>query len=309
MRVYACSVRASVRRACACASCMRVCGLLHSFHQHASHTRSIHQLPTPAACTPYYYFPMIDSWGARTSWVSPDGTPNLEALQELYTATVPVDGPPTGGYGEASRVEMCLGEFVARWRAETPVPSYQYLKDWHFSRDHPHAAKAAYSTPALFGSDWLNEWWDGPRQAAAALASSGDARGDAPPADDFRFVYIGRGGSWTPLHHDVLNSYSWSANVCGTKRWLLVSTEDLASLYCYSICCIPARRSMSLSCTYFSILQSFLPAVISSCSHFYPAAISLSCSHFYPAVPAKRDQRAARANRRTATRRARRGSS
>ena len=38
--------------------------------------------------------------------------------------------------------------------------------------------------------------------------------------NDFRFLYIGPQGSWTPLHCDVFGSYSWSANIVGRKRWL-----------------------------------------------------------------------------------------
>jgi hypothetical protein len=29
-------------------------------------------------------------------------------------------------------------------------------------------------------------------------------------------------GTWTPLHADVLRSYSWSTNVAGRKRWRLL---------------------------------------------------------------------------------------
>ena len=38
--------------------------------------------------------------------------------------------------------------------------------------------------------------------------------------NDYRFLYIGPKGSWTPLHCDVFGSYSWSANIVGRKRWL-----------------------------------------------------------------------------------------
>lgn len=38
---------------------------------------------------------------------------------------------------------------------------------------------------------------------------------------DFRFVYLGPGGTFTPLHRDVYGSYSWSANVVGRKVWWL----------------------------------------------------------------------------------------
>ncbi|XP_029813806.1 2-oxoglutarate and iron-dependent oxygenase JMJD4, partial [Manacus vitellinus] len=60
-----------------------------------------------------------------------------------------------------------------------------------------------YTTPVYFSSDWLNEYWD------------------AVAVDDYRFVYMGPKGSWTPFHADVFRSYSWSANICGRKKWLL----------------------------------------------------------------------------------------
>jgi len=57
-----------------------------------------------------------------------------------------------------------------------------------------------YQTPKFFSSDWLNETSEG---------------------DDFKFVYMGPKGSWTPFHADVYGSYSWSANVTGRKKWRL----------------------------------------------------------------------------------------
>ncbi|KAJ1999519.1 hypothetical protein GGI04_004540 [Coemansia thaxteri] len=33
---------------------------------------------------------------------------------------------------------------------------------------------------------------------------------------------MGGHGTWTPFHEDVFRSYSWSANICGEKRWILV---------------------------------------------------------------------------------------
>ncbi|NXQ60030.1 JMJD4 protein, partial [Anthoscopus minutus] len=49
-----------------------------------------------------------------------------------------------------------------------------YLKDWHLSRAFPE--QDFYSTPVVFSSDWLNEFWD------------------FLGADDFRFVYMGPKG-------------------------------------------------------------------------------------------------------------------
>jgi Cupin-like domain len=38
-------------------------------------------------------------------------------------------------------------------------------------------------------------------------------------------------GSWTPLHADVLRSFSWSVNVAGAKRWLLLPPVHTHLLY------------------------------------------------------------------------------
>ena len=32
-------------------------------------------------------------------------------------------------------------------------------------------------------------------------------------------------GTWTPLHADVLRSFSWSVNVAGAKRWQLLAPQ------------------------------------------------------------------------------------
>ena len=57
------------------------------------------------------------------------------------------------------------------------------------------------------------------------------ASGDKPLSsvvipNDHRFVYVGPAGSRTALHADVFFSFSWSANVCGSKRWWLLPAAD-----------------------------------------------------------------------------------
>jgi hypothetical protein len=42
-------------------------------------------------------------------------------------------------------------------------------------------------------------------------------------ADDFRFLYLGTGGTRTGMHHDVYLSHSWSTSLCGVKRWVLLA--------------------------------------------------------------------------------------
>ncbi|CAM9862762.1 unnamed protein product, partial [Discosporangium mesarthrocarpum] len=89
-----------------------------------------------------------------------------------------------------------------------------YLKDWHFHlAGSAGCAADVLETPFFFADDWLNWWWDR------------DGR------DDYRFVYMGPRGSWTPLHHDVLNSYSWSFNISGRKRWILFPPGETPKLY------------------------------------------------------------------------------
>ena len=44
--------------------------------------------------------------------------------------------------------------------------------------------------------------------------------------NDYRFVYIGPKGSWTPFHSDVFGSYSWSANIVGKKKWVLFPSGE-----------------------------------------------------------------------------------
>ncbi|KAK3082806.1 hypothetical protein FSP39_005921 [Pinctada imbricata] len=102
---------------------------------------------------------------------------------------------------------MKFTDFMAYWkdfisRDYPPESEILYLKDWHFNKVFPEYK--AYQTPVYFSSDWLNEFWD--------------TRDDN---DDYRFVYMGPKGSWTPFHADVFRSYSWSANICGKKKWIL----------------------------------------------------------------------------------------
>ena len=132
------------------------------------------------------------------------------------------------------------------------VPT-RYLKDCHIALHHREAAAAAYSTPVAFQEDYLNWWWSGAvgsllaaaceSGAAAAWGVPGDvvrslvretpAMAGAIPAgqDDYKFLYLGQAGSFTPIHHDIIASHSWSAQIAGRKLWLLwepAATQHLA---------------------------------------------------------------------------------
>ncbi|GAA5883623.1 hypothetical protein JCM3774_001851 [Rhodotorula dairenensis] len=110
----------------------------------------------------------------------------------------------------------------------------KYLKDWHLplavhragAKGEKDAAAASvntekgkqqvrqelYDVPPMWLDDWMNEY-------------EGSARDD-----DFRFVYAGGGGTFTPLHRDVYCSYSISTQLFGRKRWYLFPPSCSSSL-------------------------------------------------------------------------------
>lgn len=128
-------------------------------------------------------------------------------------------GPPThpGLNPQFDRsIEPPTGEYAALWQDGVAKAEGLYMKDFHFVLRQREKATAQeggepgyYAVPPPLDDDWLNEWWD---------AKDDD---DSGRVDDLRFMYLGPAGSRTPLHHDVLCSYSWSANLAGSKRWRL----------------------------------------------------------------------------------------
>ncbi|KAI8817719.1 uncharacterized protein EV422DRAFT_508790 [Fimicolochytrium jonesii] len=91
-----------------------------------------------------------------------------------------------------------------------------YLRDWHLV-SHLRSTgnhQKPYTTPLWFKDDWLNAFLDSENTDPASRS------------DDYRFVYMGASGTSTLLHVDVFNSYSWSANICGTKKWTFFPPEQ-----------------------------------------------------------------------------------
>ncbi|KAG0319714.1 JmjC domain-containing protein 4 [Linnemannia gamsii] len=148
-------------------------------------------------------------WRARQQWVSPQtGKPNFAQLREQLCTEpvqVPVADCQCKDFTDQKRSTMDLQEFLDEWEehSRTNTPSRTYLKDFHFVKTFP--AYGAYETPDIFCDDWMNEFWT--------------RRTDVD--DDYRFVYCGGDGTFTPFHADVYRSYSWSANICGVKKWTL----------------------------------------------------------------------------------------
>ena len=150
-------------------------------------------------------------WTSRRDWVrSGTSEPNLNFIESLLEedAPVPVSDCSSRVFNSHSCCEMKFSEFREYWETEREdEEDIKYLKDWHFYLE-TRGRYSAYRTPPYFCSDWLNEWWEG--------------REDREKPSDYRFVYIGPRQSWTPLHSDVFGSYSWSANIVGRKKWIML---------------------------------------------------------------------------------------
>ncbi|WOK92577.1 jmjC domain-containing protein 4 isoform X1 [Canna indica] len=131
-------------------------------------------------------------------------------------------------FTDQKRQEMSVAEFISYWLklssekdgsvlCNNENESLLYLKDWHFVKEFPDYV--AYKTPPFFADDWLNLYLDN-----HLMHRDTDIYCDKNESNcaDYRFVYMGPKGTWTPLHADVFRSYSWSANVCGRKLWLFL---------------------------------------------------------------------------------------
>jgi len=144
-------------------------------------------------------------WNATTDWTK-DGKPDFDFFLSSFGAdhSVPVSYCNKKYFNSQVCETETLSEYYKYWTSRRE--EIKYLKDWHFVLDARRRASlktySGYSTPHYFSSDWLNEW----------LEFRGDQLADRT---DYRFVYIGPKGSFTPFHSDVFGSFSWSANVAG----------------------------------------------------------------------------------------------
>ncbi|XWS60774.1 hypothetical protein CRYUN_Cryun07bG0065900 [Craigia yunnanensis] len=167
---------------------------------------------------------LMDYWSACKDWVSTIGQPNLHFFSTHFgKSKVQVADCGTKEFTDQKRIEMSVLEFVIHWlqgsaeNLDGNGKSVLYLKDWHFVKEYPEYL--AYRTPLFFTDDWLNLYLDNYRMHDDPNTYQGN---NDISCSDYRFVYMGAKGSWTPLHADVFRSYSWSANVCGKKKWLFL---------------------------------------------------------------------------------------
>ena len=142
---------------------------------------------------------LTDNWNCSKAWIK-DGKLNVKYFQNVFgNENAPVMDCNIKYFSSHKKTDMKVSEFIEYW--ENRDERLLYLKDWHLQRLN---IPSFYQVPCYFSSDWLNEYFD----------SEGD--------DDYRFVYIGVKDSWTPFHADVFQSYSWSANICGLKKWIFL---------------------------------------------------------------------------------------
>ncbi|XP_031119088.1 2-oxoglutarate and iron-dependent oxygenase JMJD4 isoform X2 [Ipomoea triloba] len=173
---------------------------------------------------------LMDDWRACRDWVTDGGKPNLQFFSTHFgTSKVQVAECGTREFTDQRRIEMTVAEFIncAQLSESTDgVQSFFYLKDWHFVKEYPEYV--AYKTPLHFCDDWLNLYLDKYR-----MHNDPDTynEGNEISCSDYRFVYIGSKGTWTPLHADVFRSYSWSANVCGRKKWYFLPPSQHHLVY------------------------------------------------------------------------------
>jgi hypothetical protein len=92
-----------------------------------------------------------------------------------------------------------------------------------------------YVTPQYFREDWLNEFYDAKRQQQQQqhdttqqqqiqqVEAGGVQAGASVVTSDYRFVYCGPAGSWTPVH-------------AGRVGWTAVGALLLASV-CHTCVC------------------------------------------------------------------------
>nr|XP_018904443.1 PREDICTED: jmjC domain-containing protein 4 [Bemisia tabaci] len=147
-------------------------------------------------------------WTSSQHWTI-SGKPNFTLLKDKFgSAQVSVSDCKVKYYNAHQTKSMIFSDFMNYWEKYSSDcwPANEaclYLKDWHLMKNFP--TESVYVVPYQFSSDWLNEYYM-----------------DHPHLDDdYRFVYMGPKGTWTPLHADVFTSFSWSANICGKKKWLL----------------------------------------------------------------------------------------
>ncbi|XP_027198348.2 2-oxoglutarate and iron-dependent oxygenase JMJD4-like [Dermatophagoides pteronyssinus] len=159
---------------------------------------------------------LTEQWKCRNEWLSNNDDSNrinFDYLAKKYgKLTVPVYNCNRKHFNSNPKNEMLFDEYVRYWKKfiENESMEILYLKDWHLVQDS--VDDNFYEIPEYFESDYLNEYCRDKQ------------------ITDFKFVYMGPTGSRTPLHIDVFGSFSWSSNIIGTKRWIMIPDYSIDRL-------------------------------------------------------------------------------
>ncbi|KAH9526821.1 JmjC domain-containing protein 4 [Dermatophagoides farinae] len=159
---------------------------------------------------------LTEQWTCRKEWTIDGQSIDFDHLVNKYaTLPVPVYDCSEKHFNSNPRTEMLFSQYADYWQQQQQQQVIDanrilYLKDWHLAQDSN--CGDFYKIPTYFESDYLNEYC-----TAKSIA-------------DFKFTYMGPKGSTTPLHVDVFGSFSWSANVIGTKRWLMIPDHCVETL-------------------------------------------------------------------------------
>jgi hypothetical protein len=131
-------------------------------------------------------------WPQMDAWID-DKMPNYsKLLKEFGKCTVSVCDD------KQDKIMMSFEDAIIKMKE-----CKYYIKDFHF-----YQQVKEYKLPQVLQDDFLNEYFD--------------LWGE----DDYRFLYLGTNGTSTPMHHDVLKSFSWSVNLTGCKKWTFVSPDQ-----------------------------------------------------------------------------------
>ncbi|XP_026756942.1 2-oxoglutarate and iron-dependent oxygenase JMJD4 [Galleria mellonella] len=175
------------------------------------------------------------TWECAKKWIN-NGIINYDHFNVSYgNLEAPVADCNKITYNAHCKSIMKVNDYIS-YLKKNEKEKLLYLKDWHLRKIKPN--DGFYEVPFIFASDWLNEY---------ALDHK---------EDDFMFVYIGPEKSWTPLHVDVYNSYSWSVNIVGRKKWILFPPQEEEKLK-DSLGNLPLlfKYEMSEGIKYFEIIQ------------------------------------------------------
>lgn len=152
------------------------------------------------------------NWDCVKNWLMVnEKSINFKYLRDhLKDRPVPVANCSKQQFNAHEKSEISLHKYLDWW--EKYIASNHslnsedllYLKDWHLQQEEGEGGAGFYDVPKYFESDWLNEYLIETKK------------------QDYRFVYMGPKGSWTPFHSDVYSSFSWSTNIVGKKRWIFL---------------------------------------------------------------------------------------